>query len=197
MVFPPTPWRLTQRASARARLCVLLLVVASLAGCSVWPRKVEISQAQLQEQLDRHFPVSRQVLRVFDVTLGQPRLSLLPEVNRIATAFDLSVGERWLSEPYRGRFALSYGLRYEPSDATVRLADVHVEQLRLEGVPAALQRELDRVGVLLAEQLLDGEVIHRFSDDQVEEARRRGLEPGAIRVGRHGISIELQPTASR
>ncbi len=183
--------------NAAVRLFLPLLVAAGLAGCAVWPRSIEISEAQLQQQLDRQFPVSRQVLRIFDVTLGQPQLTLLPASNRIATAFDVSIGERWLREPYRGSFALSYGLRYEPRDATIRLADVHVEQLRLEGAPAALQRELDRFGVLLAEQLLDGEVIHTFSATDVAAAQRQGLEPGAIHVGRHAISIGLQRVVPR
>ncbi len=161
------------------------------------PRSVEISEAQLQQRIAQRFPIDSRVLRLFDVTLGVPRLTLLPESNRIATELDVRVGSRWLAALYRGTLALSYGLRFEAADYTLRLADVRVERLQIDAAPAELQRELDGIGIVLAERLLDDRVIHALRPQDIEAMRRQRLMPGDIRVTRRGISIALTPIPSR
>src|SRR5205085_9757201 len=56
----------------------------ALAGCSLGPHTVELSQARLQELVARRFPVDKRVLDVIDLTLDAPRVGLQPEANRIS-----------------------------------------------------------------------------------------------------------------
>src|SRR5262249_26229541 len=91
----------------------------------------------------------------------------------------------------RGELAVSFALRYEPSDATLRAADVRVEKLALEGLAPAWNEPLEAAGALVAENVLEGSVLHAFRPEEL--ARARGWRPGDIRVTPTGVRIELLP----
>lgn len=170
-----------------------------LAGCAAMfgPRTVDVSQAQLEELLARRFPLTRRVLEIFDVTVSAPRLRLLPEANRIATDFDLASTDRLLRSEQRGSLALSFGLRFEPGDNTLRATQVKVERLQIDAAPAPLQRQLERLGTLFAEQALDDQVIHTLRAKDVEAVQGRGLRPSELRVTPHGLRVTLLPIEPR
>ena len=68
---------------------------AGLAACAGLPfgNDYTFSEAQLQRALDRKFPFDRHVLAVLDVNLSHPRLTLLPERNRLAVAVDATIAQ--------------------------------------------------------------------------------------------------------
>ena len=170
-----------------------------VAGCAglFGPRTVEVSQAQLEELLARRFPLTRRVLEIFDVTVSAPRLRLLPEANRIATDFELASTDRLLRAQHRGTLALTFGLRFEPGDNTLRATQVKVERLQIDGAPAPLQRQVERLGTLLAAQALDDQVVHTLRPKDVEAVQGRGYRPGELRVTRHGLLVTLLPIEPR
>lgn len=171
-----------------------------LAGCASGPRTVELSEAQLLERLSRRFPMRTRVLGVFPVEVGNPRLRLLPDSNRIVTRLDYVLdpvmgGTRRVG----GQFQLSYALRYEASDQTVRLVDVRAEPIEAAageaapgGLPAGAPR-LDQIAALLAPSLLKDFVLHRFRPEDLQAAEGRGLRPGAFKVVPGALQLTLEP----
>src|SRR5437667_1774540 len=105
----------------RAAAAVTFGWVLVLAACAtlMGPRTIDVPEARLQQLVARQFPLKSRALELLDINVAVPRLALRPDANRIATEFDLTIGESLLKTPYRGTIALSYGLRYEPSDRTV------------------------------------------------------------------------------
>ncbi len=193
---------LSRIAAVRRRQFLLPALIAGtawLGGCAALfgPRTVDVSQAQLEELLSRRFPLTRRVLEVFDVTVSAPRLRMLPEANRIATDFELSSTDRLLRSQHRGALALSFGLRFEPTDNTLRVTQVKVERLQIDGAPALLQRQFERLGTLLAEQGLDDQVIHTLRPKDVEAVEGRGYRPSELRVTPHGLRVTLLPIEKR
>ncbi|HXE21038.1 MAG TPA: DUF1439 domain-containing protein, partial [Rhodoferax sp.] len=92
---------------------------ASLAVCAkpllgLGPIRYTISQAQLQQAVAKRFPYSQSLGDLLELQLQTPRLSLLPERNRIATALDLTLSGQLLSDVYSGTIAMDYSLRFEP-----------------------------------------------------------------------------------
>ena len=188
-------------AAVKRRLILLWTLVGTtlLAGCaSVFgPRTVEVTQAQLQQLLSRRFPLTRRVLEIFDVTVSAPRLRLLLESNRIATDFDVGSTDRLLRAQHTGTLALSFGLRFEATDNTLRVTQVRIERLQIDGAPAPLQRQLERIGTLVAEQALDDQVIHTLRAKDVEALQGRGYRPSELRVTPNGLLVTLLPTEPR
>ena len=173
----------------------LLAATLALAACAalLGPRTVNVSQAQLQQWIDRQFPLDSRALELFDVTVTAPRLTLRPEADRIAAECDIDVKDRLLRVPQRGTIALSYGVRFEPADNTVRLTDVKLERVAIDGAPSLLQRQLDRFGAQLAALALRDLAFYTLRPKDVEAARGRGYRFSELHVTGTGLAITLLP----
>lgn len=179
---------MTRVRSLLAAMLGLLLA----AGCAgLGSQNMTLSQADLQRLLDRQFPREQRLFELLDVKMTRPVVQLVPERNRIVTALDLSAVERLSGKAVRGSFALEHGLRYEPSDATLRLANVRVNDLTLDVGGTALQGQAARIGSLLAERALDDVVIHRVADDKRDALRRAGVQGAEIAVTPRGIELRF------
>jgi hypothetical protein len=175
-------------------LVVLATALAGCAGLGSGPRTVEVSEARLLALMSRSFPRSQRYLDLFDVTLNAPRVRLIPAQNRIGTELAYSLGSSVLSErQMKGTLGLSYGLRFEPSDATVRLAGVKVERFDLDGLPRAYASRAGQLGALLAQNLFQDLVVHRLDAAEVRRLEGRGLRPGALSVVPGGLRLQLDP----
>jgi hypothetical protein len=189
------------RGLARAGALLAALALAAC-GALLGPRTIDVSEARLQELVARQFPLKSRALELLDINIAAPRLTLRPDANRIASEFDLTIGESLLKTPYRGTIALSYGLRYEPSDHTVRLADLRIERAELgeagsTGLPGGTRRQLDRIGSTIAEKVLGDPVVYTLTPKDLETVQGRGYQPGDIRVTPRGLTITLVPEPAR
>jgi hypothetical protein len=171
-----------------------LIAVLSLAACAglLTPKSIEVDEATLQRAIADRFPVETRWLGAFDVSVTSPRLRLLPQTNRIATDIDVTVGDRLFVRNLRGSLSVESGLRFEPRDSTLRLAQVRVERFAIAGLPEA-SLQTARLGSLLVEQVLEGAVLYTLSEDQKARLRRRGVQPGAVQVKPGALSIALEP----
>ena len=183
--------------TARRAFAASALLLMALTGCGVMqpgPRQIDISEAQLLSRIASQFPVKQRQLALFDVTLEQPRLRLLPEENRVATEMTYAVGVALTGvAPVKGQLELSYSLRYEPSDNTVRLNQVRVERLGVEGLSAAQAAQVKRIGGLMADDLLKEAVVHRVKPEDLQSLSGRGYKPGVLKVVPGGLRLQLDP----
>ena len=178
---------------------VVLAALGGLLACGAvfGPRTVEVSQAQMQQWIDRQFPLDNRLLEVFDVTVNAPRISLRPETDRLATTVEIVVSDRLLRRPHRGTLFVEHGVRYEPTDNTLRLDRVRLERFELDGAPTAAPEPFDRLARQLAERVLSDRVIYTLRPKDVEAVEGRGYRPSEIHVTRSGLSITLQPLSAR
>jgi hypothetical protein len=176
-----------------ALAAVTFAVAAGLAGCAGWggPRAVVLSRERLQGIVERQFPRQQRLFDFIDITVARPALRLLPERNRIATDLDLVATERLSGRTARGTLALDYALRYEPSDASLRLSQVHVQQAILELGSVSLSPEGARLGALLAERLLDDFALYRADEGRLKQLQRAGVTAAEIVVTSDGIELRF------
>ena len=128
-----------------------------------------------------------------DLRLDEPRIALLPQSNRLSTELEVQASERLSARRYQGRLAMDYALRYDEAIQAVRLTDVRVQRLQFDGASERLQPFVERLGTVLAEQVLRDAVIYRFKPEDLEKAGRRGWRPGAVTVTSRGVEITLAP----
>jgi hypothetical protein len=175
----------------------IAIPVLWLSGCALLPprpRTVDISEARLVELINQQFPFNSRYLELFDVSLASPRVRLIPDENRIGTELGYRLGSFLLgSREYQGRLNLSYGLRFEPSDNTVRLSGVRVEDFEVPGVPSAYAARANRLGALLAENLLKDFVLYRLQPEDLTVSRGWGYQPGLLSVVPGGLRLRLDP----
>lgn len=168
----------------------LLLLLAGCAGLS-GPREVRVSSDELQRAIERQFPQQRRLLEIVDVTVARPVLRLLPERNRIATDLDLSAAERLSGRVVRGRLALEYALRYEPSDASVRMTGVRVQDVQLQLDTGPLSASRTRIAGLLAERLLEDFVLYRADAERLRRLQQLGISTAEVEVLRDGLALRF------
>jgi Protein of unknown function (DUF1439) len=170
-------------------LCLGLTACSGIFG----PRSIDISQQQLQEWATQQFPMNNRVLALLDVTLSAPRLTLRPETSRIVTSFDVNVSDLIFKTPHKGTLTVNYSVRFEPSDNTVRLNNVKVERLEIDGAPALMQRQFDRIGLQLAEQAMNDRVAYTLRPKDIKTLQERGYKSGDIRITASGLTLTFQP----
>src|SRR5690349_17044573 len=132
-------------------------------------------------------------MELIDLRLDAPRIALLPQSNRLSTELEVQASERLSARRYQGRLAMDYALRYDEAIQAVRLTDVRVQRLQFDGASERLQPFVERLGTVLAEQVLRDAVIYRFKPEDLEKAGRRGWRPGAVTVTSRGVEITLAP----
>ena len=187
--------QLSRRAAGRL---LILGTAAALAACAglnsmLAPSTVEISREELLKKLGQQFPMRNQIMDVFDVTANAPRLNMQPEANRVLADIDLSATDRWFKRQYQGSLWLSFGLRYEPRDQTIRLANVTIDKVSVQGLPESYQRQMTKLGSWLTEDRLQDYVVHRFTPEELKRADEHGLTVADIKITQRGLAIKLAP----
>lgn len=173
----------------------IAIAVTTLAACAMLqpPNRVTLSQSDLQRLLERHFPLDRRLLEVLDVTITAPKLRLNPESNRLATELDVATRDRLFGGRWQGRLALDSALRYEPSDQTIRLAQVRVQDFSIDNAGASVRTQAERLGALLAERVLEDFTVYRVPPERAAQLLRAGVTPGTVTVTSRGVEITLAP----
>ncbi|HEY9026011.1 MAG TPA: hypothetical protein VIP05_17065, partial [Burkholderiaceae bacterium] len=103
--------------------------------------------------------------------------------------------DRLFGSRAQGHLKLDYGLRFEPSDHSIRMTQVRVRDLSLESGAGTLHGAAQRLGTLVAEDLLENLSLYKMKPAQADEMNRLGLEASPIRVTAQGISMTLSPRA--
>ncbi len=183
------------RRIARTVPALMVFLAAALAGCAGLggPRNVTLSLEKLQSLVERQFPRQHRLLEVIDINVARPTLRLLPERKRLATDLDLAATERLSGRTVRGSLALDYALRYEPSDASLRLSQVRVQDVKLELGSGPLSPSGARLGALLAERLLDDFVLYRADAEHLKLLQRAGITAAEIVVTSGGVDLRFAP----
>lgn len=186
-----------EQMKRRLWLAALVTGLMAVQGCASLldsARTVTISQSRLVDLVNRQFPQSQRYMELFDVTMSEPKVWLMPAENRIGTELHYSLGTSVLSErQMTGLLSMSYGLRFEPSDASLRLDDVKVLKFDLQGLPKAYASRAPQLGRLLAQTLLQDLVVHRLDGNDLRRVQQSGLQPGTLKVVPGGLQLQLQP----
>lgn len=166
-----------------------------LAGCAtlMGPRTVEISREQLLAKLSKQFPMRKTLAEIFEVEAQAPRLQLNPDANRVASEFDIKATDRLFGRSYQGTVGVSFGMRYEAQDRTIRLNQVTIDKLAIAGLSEATQQQWTKLGAMLAQEKLQDYPIHQFKPEDLNELDRRGYQVEDIRVTAAGLSVKLVP----
>lgn len=186
------------RVFRKTLLIGLLTLLTACATLPPPPKTISVSEARLAQMIASQFPFNSEMLEVLDVVVSTPRISLDPANNRINTSLDINVAGNSLlglftDKRYKGALDMSYGLRFEPKDATIRLTDVRVHRLDIDGAPSAMRRPIEKLGAPLAQKLLKDYAIYKVRPEDLQAAQGWGYKPGAFRVEPAGLSLTLDP----
>ncbi|HEV2612482.1 MAG TPA: DUF1439 domain-containing protein [Noviherbaspirillum sp.] len=148
---------------------VSVLLAILLAGCAtlLGPRQVEVPLASLEKALASRFPFNNRLLELLDITISNPRVTLQPETNRILTNLDAVIAPPFINRSYKGSFAISGNLRFDPSRNALVLGEPRVENVNVDGLDNRYGSQIGKIGSLLAEQVLKDMPLYTFRPEDL------------------------------
>jgi hypothetical protein len=148
-----------------------------------------VSREQLQTALAQRFPLHYPVPGLMDLDLHSPQLQLLPEQNRLSAELSVQAAGPALQRSHTGSFSLEFGLRYEPSDRTIRATKLLLQHLQFPTLQPGVVALLNAYAPALAEQSMLEVVLHTLQPKDLALADVMGLQPGSITVTASGLVI--------
>lgn len=165
---------------------------AALAGFNFFTNEYTATRDELQAQIAKRFPVAERYAEIFMVGLRDPMLALDAQANRAAITATLTIASPLLaSSPVQGIVSVSSALRYDAATRALRLDQPKAEKLELQGVEGRDAQRLQKVGAVVAQELLQGQVLRSFTADELTVGRKT-YEIGDITVLDSGIKVQLK-----
>jgi hypothetical protein len=196
MQIPPSSPR---PSASRRRLlralgaaAALPLPLSALAGFNFFTSEYTATRDELQAQIAKRFPVAERYAEIFMVGLRDPQLGLDARSNRAAITAMLTIASPLLAaSPVQGLVSVSSALRYDAASRTLRLDQPKAERLELQGVQGRDAERLQKIGALVAQELLHGQVLRSFTAEELTVGRKT-YEIGDITVQDDGIKVQLK-----
>lgn len=148
-----------------------------------------VTTAQLQDAIAKRFPQRKRAQGILDITVQAPQLRMLAAQNRLGAVMAVEAGGPALRRTYPGTFDLDFALRYEASDMTIRAHELRVNALQFAGLPPEVSMLLGSYGPQLAEQALQGAVLHTLKPEDLTLPDSMGVQPSTITVTAKGLVI--------
>jgi len=183
-------------AAAVLTLSVLALpltpVQAADPGYNIWTNEYTVSRQQLQSAIAPQFPRKLRYMDIFDVTLSNPRLGMLPAANRLNTIVDAQIANPLLlSRPVNAVLTLSSAFRYDPATRSLRLDAPKVDKVDSTDLPPQYAQQLTALGNAAADQFLRDYALYTFKPEQLQ-MNGKSFEPGKITVEQDAVKVEIK-----
>ena len=186
---------LNQLAWLLSAVALVLVACAGLGG----PPTVTLSASELEQMVERSFPIDRRLLDLLDVSVRLPKVSLLPERNRVAMVLGVRARDRVFANSWQGQLSFDAALRWDAGDQSVHLTQVRVQDLALDNPGAATRTAAERMGGALAERVLEDMSLYKLTPERLAQLQTNaglaGLAPSAVTVTSRGVEITFAPTA--
>ncbi|QGW83481.1 DUF1439 domain-containing protein [Variovorax paradoxus] len=193
MEIRPLPYT-SRRWMLRALLgaAALQSPLSALAGFNFFTNEYTATRDELQAQIAKRFPVAERYAEIFMVGLRDPQLGLDARGNRAAITATLTIASPLLAtSPVQGVVSVSSALRYDAATRALRLDQPKAERLELQGVEGRDAERLQKIGAVVAQELLQGQVLRSFTADELTVGRKT-YEIGDITVQDDGIKVQLK-----
>ena len=165
---------------------------AALAGFNFFTSEYTASREELQAQIAKRFPVQKRYADIFTVGLRDPQLGLDARSNRAAITAVLSISSPLLQpQTVQGIVSVSSALKYDAPARALRLDRPQAERLELQGVTGRDAERLQNIGAVVAQELLQGQVLRSFTAEELTVGRKT-YEIGDITVQDDGIKVQLK-----
>ena len=167
------------------------MIMLSLNACNTGlrPDGYTFSQHQVQTAIQRWFPYQHSVEHVFDVTLANPAVTLLPERNCLAVQLDVQLVSPLLRQPVNGMFTVSSALAWDAAHHAVVLHAPSVDDVHLDGGAAAYTQQVKAVLAPAVTKLLADYPVYTLKPDQLHWLAN--YQPGDITVLANGVHVKL------
>ncbi|MBB1598864.1 DUF1439 domain-containing protein [Variovorax sp. UMC13] len=165
--------------------------LAALAGFNFFTSEYTIGRDELQAQIAKRFPVRQRYAELFSVSLRDPQLTLDPATNRASITANMTIGSPLLQpSSVEGIVSVSSALKYDVAALALRLHEPRAERIELQGLDGRDAERLQKIGGLVAQELLRDYPLRTFKPEELTVGRKT-YQIGDITVQRDDIKVAL------
>ncbi|MGJ7542126.1 DUF1439 domain-containing protein [Variovorax sp. LT1R16] len=165
--------------------------LAALAGFNFFTSEYTIGRDELQAQIAKRFPVRQRYAELFSVSLRDPQLTLDPATNRASISANMTIGSPLLQpSSVEGMVSVSSALKYDVAALALRLHEPRAERIVLQGLDGRDGERLQKIGGLVAQELLRDYPLRTFKPEELTVGRKT-YQIGDITVQRDDIKVAL------
>ncbi|GAB4168378.1 MAG: hypothetical protein OHK0026_04170 [Rhodocyclaceae bacterium] len=179
------------------RVAALAAAVFVIGCASLLPSKeITLTGARLEELIAKHYAGTRSFLAIFDLQLANPKVSFVPEQNRVRAAMDVKLSNPLVGTPLQGSTVISGRLAYDAASRAIVLREPRAEAVDIRGVPERYAAPVSRIGTWLTDQVLKEFPLYTLGEQDLKSA---GVQyaPKDLRVERDRLTLTLVPAAAR
>lgn len=172
-------------------LVMTLLVVALVVGAAFMYLRsghvYEISQAEIQKQIQVQFPVEKCVL-VFCIELDQPTVQLNAGQSRVEFGSNALMEVAFSNDQYDGTVGFSGALVYKPDQKAFFLDDSRLEYMNVKNISEKHKDNVNNLATLLVTEYLRANPIYSFKGTPFEsiaqwlELKEVDMRDGVLRL---------------
>jgi hypothetical protein len=165
---------------------ILALSLAAIFLLSRQTYVVELSQEQLQEHLEKGFPLEKGVL-VFTLQLTDPKVTLRNGSDRIHFSMKIDTGIRIDGVTPRGTAAVETKLRYVPDRGEFYMSDPDVV-LDLDSMTGGNLEKINEIANVLVKEFSEQHPLYRLQESDLKQNVARAVvrdirvEGGALKI---------------
>jgi hypothetical protein len=162
----------------KLRILVFAAVALLAGGATLWyflgredGLTIRITQQQIDEALAEKFPKKETYLILLEATFLNPRVTLLPELEKIRLGADVEVTLLGLDEDdaLTGSLDVLTDVRYEPNSHSFFLHEPVIEKLVIQDLPEKYLRVLSNQALELSIDSVESTPVYTLDPDETEE----------------------------
>jgi Protein of unknown function (DUF1439) len=175
----------------KAKIFNILLILIALSGCAM-DRTVNVSEAQIQEMLNKKLALPISVLKIFDVNLSNSLVKFDKTTGRMNTTLDTSMSSQLLDNPLAGKLGISGKLRFDAATQSIVLDDPKIEQLTLDGAGGKYNDLLNALAKSVGGEMLNGLTLYTVKPEDLKYGGTT-YSPKDMVVTDNGLQLTLTP----
>jgi Protein of unknown function (DUF1439) len=177
----------------RFNALVTLFLIAILNGCAVMgDRTVNITEAQIQEKLNKRLAVPISLMKIFDVSLSNSLVKFDSTTGRMHATLDTLLSSQLLNQSLAGKLGISGKLRFDAASNAVVLDEPAIENIDLNGMNDKQKELVNALAKSVGSEMLSGLTLYTVKPEDLKIGTTQ-YQPKDLQVTNKGLQITLSP----
>ena len=176
----------------KTKIFLILLILFAFSGCAT-DRTVNVSEAQIQEMLNKKLALPISVLKIFDVNLSNSLVRFDKTTGRMNTTLDTNMNSSILDKSLAGKLGISGKLRFDAASNSIVLDDPKIEQFTLDGAGGKYNDLLNALAKTVGGEMLKGLTLYTVKPEDLKYGGTQ-YSPKDMQVTDKGLQLTLSPT---
>jgi hypothetical protein len=176
---------------------MVALAVLALGACatvgSLLPSSVSQSRESLEQAVKAKAVGIWRYNHLLSLKVNGVQLTLLPNTQRFALRLEVDVVETVFDKRWLGVVTLEAEVRFDAQKNQLVLAELGLPHLEFAGLSQPIAAVVRALAAHILSQRLNGAVVYQVSDSVAQALTTFRIKPGAVKIEKHQVSLELIP----